>query len=417
MGSRKKYDGIIDQEYKIVPIDSIKPHPDNPNRGDVEAIGKSIEKLNFYGNAYVQASTGIIFAGEHRWKAAKEKGRTHIPVMLCDVDDIWVKEALIGDNKLALLAKTVDELTAKNLKEVMEETGDIRGTGYSDEEYDALIKRVLEETQVGAGGDNPVDTNTGEEMLAKWKVEKGQLWIVAGKHRLVCGDSTDPQFVNQLLDGNKPLLTITDPPYGVEYDPSWRNEAAAKGSIQYAARREGKVQNDDRVNWSVVYELSPSEVLYVWHAGRFVAEVAQSIEDAEYDVRSQIIWSKSNFAISRGHYHWKHEPCFYSVKRGCKAHWIGDRSQTTIWDIPMVGAAEGEGEKVHSTQKPIECMQRPIRNHSGDVYEPFSGTGTTIIAAHKEGRTCYAMEIDPIYVALQLQRFTDLGLEVELHGS
>jgi DNA modification methylase len=195
---------------------------------------------------------------------------------------------------------------------------------------------------------------------------------------------------------------ITDPPYGVDYDPGWRNEAAEKGLIGYGARREGKVENDDRASWLDAWKLFPGSVVYCWHAGVHATQVATDLEAAGFEIRSQIIWAKNNFAISRGHYHWKHEPCWYAVRKGSTASWIGDRSQTTLWEIDQ----STDGQKTdHGTQKPLECMARPIRNHEGDVYDPFLGSGTTLIAAHRAGRRCFGMEIDPRYLDVILKRY------------
>ena len=121
-------------------------------------------------------------------------------------------------------------------------------------------------------------------------------------------------------------------------------------------------------------------------------------------MRAMIIWAKNQLCISRGHYHWKHEPCWYAVKNGRTANWIGDRKQNTLWEIEKPQASETG----HSTQKPVECMARPIRNHNSEyVYEPFSGSGTTLIACEQLGRKCRAIEIHPPYVAVALQRWAD----------
>jgi len=143
--------------------------------------------------------------------------------------------------------------------------------------------------------------------------------------------------------------------------------------------------------------------VYCWHADRHASEVQRSLELCEFEVRCQIIWSKSNFPISRGHYHWRHEPCWYAVRKGKQAHWIGDRTQTTVWEINLDKNVEGG----HSTQKPVECMARPMRNHDGDVYDPFLGSGTTLIAAEQLNRTCYGLEIDPHYCSVILQRWAN----------
>jgi DNA modification methylase len=141
----------------------------------------------------------------------------------------------------------------------------------------------------------------------------------------------------------------------------------------------------------------------VWHAGRYASVVQDSLSSVGFEVRAQIIWAKDRFALSRGHYHWQHEPCWYAVRQG-SANWQGDRKQSTLWQIP---AREGQGFE-HGTQKPVECMKRPIENNSSPghaVYEPFCGSGTTIIAAEITGRSCHAIELLPQYIDVAVQRW------------
>lgn len=249
--------------------------------------------------------------------------------------------------------------------------------------------------------------NRAEELQAKWAVGAGDLWIV-GNHRLLCGDSTKPADVKRLLGGVTPVLMVTDPPYGVEYDPAWRNEAAEKGQLAYADRRIGEVAHDDRADWSAAWKLFPGDVAYTWSpGGDHVIITGNALIKSEYQIRNQIVWRKPHFPISRGHYTYQHEPCWYAVKRGRKAHWIGDKNASTVWDIALDKNVEGG----HSTQKPLECMARPIRNHNGDVYDPFLGTGTTMVAAEILKRKSYGMEIEAKYCAVILERMSDMGLK------
>jgi len=226
----------------------------------------------------------------------------------------------------------------------------------------------------------------------------GDLWLL-GRHRLLCGDSTIGAAVTNLLGDVKPHLMVTDPPYGVAYDPTWRKEAG----VNQNKRRLGKVANDDRADWQEAWALFPGSVAYIWHAGRHASTVQDSLTAAGFEVRSQLIWAKDRFALSRGHYHWQHEPCWYAVRNG-HANWCGDRRQSTVWQIP---AREGQGFE-HGTQKPVECMRRPIENNSSPgqaVYEPFCGSGTTIIAAEMTGRVCYAIELLPQYIDVAVKRW------------
>jgi DNA modification methylase len=196
----------------------------------------------------------------------------------------------------------------------------------------------------------------------------------------------------------------------VKYDADWRNHTG----IARSARAIGKVQNDDNADWTEAWALSPSRVAYVWHAGKFSATVQQSLESNGFEMRSQIVWVKNNIVISRGDYHWKNEPCWYAVMKGNKGNWASDRKQTTVWEIdkPM------KSESGHSTQKPVECMAKPIANHDGDVYDPFLGSGTTMVAAHQLNRKCYGMELDPKYCQVIVDRMLkpDPSLDVKRNG-
>jgi DNA modification methylase len=208
--------------------------------------------------------------------------------------------------------------------------------------------------------------------------------------------------VARLLGEVRPHLMVTDPPYGVSYDPGWRNRSGLS-----ATKRTGKVLNDDRADWREAWALFPGEVAYVWHGALHAAMVAGSLEAAGFAVRSQIIWAKERLVLSRGDYHWQHEPCWYAVRAKGKGHWSGDRRQTTLWQI---ASRDQDAATVHGTQKPVEAMRRPMLNNASRgqaVYEPFSGSGTSIIAAETTGRVCLAMELDPAYVDVAVTRWQD----------
>ena len=198
-----------------------------------------------------------------------------------------------------------------------------------------------------------------------------------------------------------------------EYDPTWRNKAGGRHS-----KRTGKVKNDDRADWRAAWALFPGEVAYVWHAALHAGTVAESLGASGFDIRSQIVWAKDRLVLSRGDYHWQHEPCWYAVRRTGKGHWAGDRKQTTLWHIAN---RDQDAETVHGTQKPVECMRRPILNNSSPgqaVYEPFMGSGTTLIAAETTGRVCYGIELNPAYVDVAVARWQNLtGKEATLAES
>ena len=229
-------------------------------------------------------------------------------------------------------------------------------------------------------------------------VVNGEIWRL-GKHRLACGDATDPALVRRLLGRARPRLTVTDPPYGVDYDPEWR----ARDLRHHRGVAAGRVLNDHRADWREAWALFPGDIVYCWHAGLHAIAVGVSLAAADFHVRSQIIWDKGRLIISRGHYHWRHEACWYAVRKLKTANWQGDRKQTTVWQIPHRRSSTG-----HSTEKPIECMRRPILHHTlqGDaIYDPFVGSGTSLIAAELTGRACYAIELNPEYCALAIARW------------
>jgi len=191
---------------------------------------------------------------------------------------------------------------------------------------------------------------------------------------------------------------VTDPPYGVEYDPTWRHRMGVNKSA-----RTGKVENDERADWSAAWTLFPGTIAYVWHGALHATTVAESLLSQGFAIRAQIIWAKERLVIGRGDYHWQHEPCWYPVRT--KGNWTGDRKQTTLWNIP---SRDQDAETVHGTQKPVECMRRPMLNNSSPgqaVYEPFLGSGTTLIAAQTTGRVCYGVELDPLYVDVAIRRW------------
>ena len=226
----------------------------------------------------------------------------------------------------------------------------------------------------------------------------GNLWVL-GTHRVLCGDSTNPETVERLLDGVEPDLMVTDPPYGANYDSSWRYKAG----ISTKDGAFGKSVNDDTSDWQAAYALFPGSIAYVWMSSLGLPVAASGLDACGFIRRSLIIWDKGHIVIGRGHYHWRHETCWYAVKKGAQAHWAGDRKASTLWEIDN----PRKSETGHSAQKPVECMQRAIHNHGCDVYDPFVGSGTTVIAGEQEGWSVYAIEIDPAYVDVTVKRWED----------
>lgn len=353
----------------------------------VNQIAASIREFGFTNPILIDENSGLI-AGHGRLQAAIKLGMERLPcIRLIGLSEAKKRALVLADNKLALNAGWDPAALRLELSDLSIAGFDLSLTGFSDLEIQAILADKTE------GLTDPDDVPDVAEPVSAL----GDVWVM-GKHRLVCGDCTDAGVVAKALNGVAPHLMVTDPPYGVEYDPTWRRDAG----VNKNAGKLGKVENDDRCDWRDAWALFPGDVAYVWHADRRAAEVQISLEYVGFEIRCQIIWAKDRFALSRGNYHWQHEPCWYAVKGS--GHWAGDRKQTTLWKIQ---ARESSGLG-HGTQKPVECMKRPIENNSSPgqaVYEPFSGSGTTIIAAEMTGRCCHAIELSPQYVDVAVKRW------------
>jgi len=393
-------------------IDQLKPYDRNPRQNDqaVEAVRKSLEAHGFLNPIIVDADFRIC-CGHTRFKAATEMGMDTVPVIVAPhlVGSKFVSYN-IADNQTGAIAEWDTPELAKIISELQAEDWDMESLGFDGNE----IETILAEMDAGAGtGGDPEDV---PEPPVDPTTQPGDLWLL-GDHRLLCGDSTKEVDVCLLMDGTEPFMMVTDPPYGVEYDPGWRDEAAKAGHLSPANRRVGQVTNDDKVDWSAAWSLFPGDVVYCWHADQHASEVFNSLAECTFLIRAQIVWAKPGFVISRGHYNGQHEPCWYAVRKGRKSRWCGDNSQSTLWQISN-HLTDQEGKTGHGTQKPLECMARPIRNHGkrGDsVYDPFLGSGTTLIACEQLGRKCYGMEIDPGYCDVVVERWESLtGKTAEL---
>jgi DNA modification methylase len=379
------------------PIETLIPYASNARTHSDEQVAQIAASMREWGwtNPILIDDAGMIIAGHGRVMAARKLGLKDAPVMVASGwTEAQKKAYVLADNQLALNAGWNAELLVTEIKGLDELGFDLTLLGFGD--LGALLADKTE------GLTDPDDV---PEVPVDPVTVLGDVWLL-GKHRLVCGDSTTVETVDACLNGVKPHLMVTDPPYGVEYDADWRNKAMRADGSAVGGRAIGKVENDDKADWSEAWALFPGDVAYVWHAGNMAHTVAESLIRNGLHIRAQIIWNKSNMVISRGDYHPKHEPCWYAVRKGKPGHYDGGRKQTTVWDINK----PQKSETGHSTQKPVECMKRPIENNSSPgqaVYEPFSGSGTTIIAGEMTGRSIHAIELSPAYVDVAIKRWQD----------
>lgn len=365
----------------------------------IAQIAASIREFGWTNPILIDGKNTII-AGHGRLAAARKLDLAEVPAIVLDhLDEAQKRALVIADNKLALNAGWDMDLLSSELAGLSEEGFDLSLLGFNEDE---LAKLLVEKTE------GLVDPDEIPEPPADPISVLGDVWVM-GKHRIVCGDSTDADTVAKCLNGVAPHLMVTDPPYGVNYDPSWRSKALKDG----ADRAEGKVKNDDRADWSEAWALFPGDVAYVWHAMKTSGVVYDSLIASGFNIRSEIVWVKNRLVLSQGDYHPQHESCWYAVKQTGKGHWAAGRDQTTVWHIEHQKSETG-----HGTQKPVEAMKRPIENNSSPgqaVYEPFSGSGTTIIACEMTGRTCHAIELNPAYVDVAVKRWQDFTGQEAIH--
>lgn len=400
---------MLNWQSKIILISQLKEYKNNPrkiSKKEFEKLVTSIKEDGYHQRIIVNQDNTII-GGHQRKKALLEAG-------LKDTDKI---EVLVSERNL-----TEEELDRINIRDNLE---------FGEYDFDVLTERFDMDRLLSFGMDKDMlmpifDKAILEEIGEEEKIEVleeataklGDVYIL-GSHRLICGDSTNSEHVSRLLDGANPVLMLTDPPYGVNYEPEWRNNI---GEAHGVPRNTGKVLNDDRYDWSDAYALFTGDVAYVWHSSKYTHKFAEHIENCGFDLVSLIIWSKQHFTLSRGDYHNQHEPLWYAVKKGKPHNWQGKRDQSTIWEINNNNPFGGNSEEKtgHGTQKPLECMLRPILNNSAEgegVYDPFGGSGTTLIACEKSKRKCYMMELSPAYVDVIIKRWEkETGLKAKLEG-
>lgn len=404
------------------PLEALVPYARNSRThspAQVAQLAASVRQWGWTMPVLIDEAGGII-AGHGRVLAAKQLGLSEVPVMIARGWTEAQKRAyVIADNQLALSAGWDNDLLRAELGDLKAEGFDLGLTGFGLPELGKLLKFGIE------GRTDPDEAPPAPAVPVS---RLGDVWRL-GDHRLVCGDCTDPAAVEKALAGAKPHLMVTDPPYGVKYDAAWRQRAGVGG----AGSATGKVLNDHEADWRKAWALFPGDVAYVWHAGTFCGTVAESLSAVKFQLRAQIIWVKTRHVLSRGDYHHQHEPCLYgvregadeqwhfvpehevaayAVKNGAVGHYEGGRKQSTVWQIEHIKSDTG-----HSTQKPVECMRRPIENNSrpGDaIYEPFSGSVTTIIAGTMTGRVVHAIELNPAYVDVAIERWQAFAGDVAI---
>lgn len=387
--------GKTTTDMKLVSISKLVPYVNNARTHSPEQINKlrsSLREFGFINPVIIDKDYGII-AGHGRVIAAKEEGIDEVPCVFVDyLTEAQKKAYILADNRMAMDAGWDEELLKLEIESLQAEDFDVSFTGFDEKELADLFKD--KETEVK---DDDYDLTAALEKASF--VEKGDVWVV-GRHRLVCGDATNPDDVSKLMDGKRANLVLTDPPYGVSFKSS-------SGLT---------IQNDSMKNeefYDFLYKafanmanhLEPGGAAYVFHADTEGLNFRQAFIAAGFHLAGCCIWVKDSLVLGRSDYQWQHEPVLYGFLQNGKHAWYSDRKQTTIWNFKKPKRNEN-----HPTSKPLDLLSYPIGNSSqenGIVIDTFGGSGSTLMACEQAKRICYTMELDEKYASVILRRYVD----------
>ena len=386
---------------RVIKVDELNPASYNPRKklkpGDKEyqKIKDSITEFGFADPLVVNSDMTII-GGHQRLTVAMDLGYTEVPCAVVDVDKVREKALNIALNKIT--GAWDENLLADLLADLQNSDFSTALTGFEPPEMEALFNKV-------ASKDVKEDNFDVEEELKKPTFSKlGDLWIL-GKHRVLCGDSTNEENYVNLMDGQRANVVVTDPPYNV-------NVEETAGKIMNDNMADSDFYNFLLAAYKAMYaNLADDGSIYVFHADTEGLNFRKAFKDAGFYLSGCCIWKKNALVLGRSPYQWQHEPCLFGWKSSGKHEWYSDRKQTTIWEYDRPKAS-----KDHPTMKPIQLMAYPIRNSSmtnGIVLDPFLGSGSTLIACEETDRCCRGIELDPKFVDVIVKRYIEASGKAE----
>ncbi len=382
------------------PTEKLVPYARNARTHSEEQVAQIAASIVEFGftNPILAGSDGVIVAGHGRLAAAQKLGLDSVPVVVLDHLTPTQRRALIiADNRIAENAGWDDAMLRIELQSLQEDGFNLDITGF---DADALAEIMAgEETTVGG----QTDDDTVPEVPVTPISRPGDVWEL-GNHRLVCGDATDPKSYELLMADALADMVFTDPPYNVDYANSAKDKMRGK---------DRPILNDNLGDGFYDFLLAALTPMLERCAGAtYIAMSSSELDTLQQAFRAAggkwstfIIWAKNTFTIGRADYQRQYEPILYGWPEGQNRHWCGDRDQGDVWNIK-----KPQKNDLHPTMKPVELVERAIRNSSrpGDiVLDPFGGSGTTLIAAEKSGRIAWLIELDPKYVDVIVRRWQD----------
>ena len=402
-------------EYRA--LDRLVPYARNArthSEAQLAEIAGSIREFGFV-NPVLIAEDGTIIAGHGRVLAARQLGMDAVPsIRLTGLSDSQRRALVLADNRIALNAGWDEALLALELSDLKEAGFELGIMGFEDGELDRLL----------AGAEAEDETSTPPVIIPEPPRRPasctGDLWIL-GTHRLLCGDSTSHDDVRRLMNGERAVLFATDPPYLVDYDGSNHPTRNKDWSQSYGTTWDDSSQGaelyDGFIGAAIAEAITEDAAWYCWHASRRQAMLEACWEKAGAFVHQQIIWVKDRGVLTRSHYLWKHEPCFMGWRRPNRPPKVADQTLPSTWEMPSFARDERPD---HPTPKPLDAFGIPMRQHVARVglcYEPFSGSGSQIMAGEVNGRRVFAMEISPAYVDVAVERWqAETGKDAILDG-
>lgn len=384
-------------EMTLISIDRLIPYINNARTHSPEQITKlrsSLREFGFVNPVLIDRSFNII-AGHGRYEAAKAEGYSEVPCVYVDhLSESQKKAYIIADNRMAMDAGWDEELLKVELEALEGESFDLSLTGFDEDELADLFKS--DEAPIE---DDDYDLSEALEKAAF--VERGDRWIV-GRHVLYCGDATNKDDVDKLMDGKSANLVLTDPPYGVSF----------KSSSGLTIKNDS-MKNDEFYNFlksafdNMVTHCEKGAAGYVFHADTEGLNFRKAFIDSGFHLAGCCIWVKDSLVLGRSDYQWQHEPVLYGFLQNGKHNWYSDRKQTTIWNFKKPKRNEN-----HPTSKPLDLLSYPLQNSTREnsiVIDTFGGSGSTLMACELSNRICYTMELDEKYASVILRRYVDNG--------